>query len=107
MKLINKLVLTTVIAGVSASCFAISDSAKLGANAGAMSYCSKHFPDGNETTYKLLKLKTTKEFGDLDEGTKLKAMVYKKAAEDGDYLGDPLNKSRCNKLRKMLHVKYN
>jgi hypothetical protein len=53
-----------------------------------------------------LKLKTLEEYQDLDSGDRARALVMKKAAEDGEYLGDPLDKSRCNSLRKMLFVKY-
>ena len=87
---------------------AISDATKVGANAGAMSYCREKFADGDtEAKYDLLKLKTLGEFDDLDGSDKTKALVMKKAAEDGEYLGDPLSRGRCDSLRKMLYLKYN
>jgi len=86
----------------------ISDAAKIGANAGAMDYCEKRIARGDDKSkYKLLSISTYKEFDDLDSSDKTKALVYKKAAEDGDYLGDPLDEGRCDSLRKMLFLKYN
>ena len=86
---------------------AVSDAAKIGANAGAMSYCRDKFADGDtRAKYDLLKLKTYGVFDELDSDDKAKALVMKKAAEDGDYLGDPLTRDRCDSLRKMLYLKY-
>ena len=71
------------------------------------SYCYDHIASSKDKSkYRLLKLKTLEEYQDLDSGDRARALVMKKAAEDGDYLGDPLDKSRCNSLRKMLFVKY-
>ena len=87
--------------------YAITDASKIGANAGAMSYCYDHIASSKDKSkYRLLKLKTLEEYQDLDSGDRARALVMKKAAEDGEYLGDPLDKSRCNSLRKMLFVKY-
>ncbi|WP_244915545.1 hypothetical protein [Vibrio hyugaensis] len=87
--------------------YAITDASKIGANAGAMSYCYDHIASGKDKSkYRLLKLKTLEEYQDLDSDDRARALVMKKAAEDGEYLGDPLDKSRCNSLRKMLFVKY-
>jgi hypothetical protein len=61
----------------------ISDAAKLGLNAGAMQDCGDKFSgedDGGR--YKLLRIKLLKEFGDLPSDQKIKAQVYKSAAED-------------------------
>lgn len=86
----------------------ISEAAKIGANAGAMGYCKKKIAKGDDKSkYKLLSISTYKEFDDLDSSDKAKALLYKKAAEDGDYLGDPLDEGRCDSLRKMLFIKYN
>ena len=86
----------------------ISDAAKIGANAGAMEYCEKRIAKGDDKSkYKLLSVSTFKEFDGLDSSDRAKALVYKKAAEDGEYLGDPLDRDRCDSLRKMLFLKYN
>lgn len=99
------LILLTSTIGFNA--YAITDASKIGANAGAMSYCYDRVASGNDKSkYRLLKLKTMEEYQDLDSGDRARALVMKKAAEDGEYLGDPLDKSRCNSLRKMLFVKY-
>ncbi|MGR5212770.1 hypothetical protein ACPV4A_19665 [Vibrio rotiferianus] len=99
------LILLTSMVGFNA--YAITDASKIGANAGAMSYCYDHIASSKDKSkYRLLKLKTLEEYQDLDSGDRARALVMKKAAEDGDYLGDPLDKSRCNSLRKMLFVKY-
>lgn len=99
------LILLTSTIGFNA--YAITDASKIGANAGAMSYCYDHIASSKDKSkYRLLKLKTLEEYQDLDSGDRARALVMKKAAEDGDYLGDPLDKSRCNSLRKMLFVKY-
>ena len=77
---------------------AVSDAAKIGANAGAMSYCRGKFADGEtKAKFDLLKLKTLGEFDGLDGGKKAKTLVY---------LGDPLTRDRCDSLRKMLYLKY-
>jgi len=93
-------------AGVSADVF--SEAAELGANTGAMAYCGDEFADDDDDgRYKLLELKLLKEFGDLPDDQKAKALVLKKAAEDdGDYLGKRLDRDRCTSLRKMLYLKY-
>ncbi|KHT62549.1 hypothetical protein RJ45_17240 [Photobacterium gaetbulicola] len=88
--------------------YAVSDSAKIGANAGAMIYCYEHVASPSQhAKYKLLKLNTYDEYKKLPDGARAKALVVKKAAEDGDYLGDRLDKGRCDSLRKMLYIKYN
>jgi hypothetical protein len=38
--------------------------------------------------------------------TQAKALLVKKAAEDGDCLGRPLDRERCTSIRKLLVVKY-
>ena len=83
-----------------------SEAAKIGANAGAMKYCRDRVASkGDRSKYKLLAIKTAKIYDDLDSDEKVKALVYRKAAEDGDYLGDRLTESRCDSLRKILFVK--
>jgi hypothetical protein len=90
---------------VSAKVF--SESAKLGANTGAMKYCADNFANGNEKKYKLLRLKTLKEYDGLESDEKAKALILRKAAEDkGEYLGDKLDKKRCDSIRKILQLKY-
>lgn len=85
----------------------ISEAAKIGANAGAMRYCrDKVASKGDQSKYKLLVLKTAEEFDELDSGDKVKALAYRKAGEDGDYLGDRLTEARCDSLRKTLFIKY-
>lgn len=93
---------------VDASADVFSDSAELGANTGAMAYCGDNFADDDDDgRYKLLELKLLKEFGDLPDDQKAKALILKKAAEDdGDYLGKALDGDRCTSLRKMLYLKY-
>lgn len=106
MKARNAL-LTLLTSTIGFNAYAISDASKIGANAGAMNYCYDHIASGKDRSkYRLLKLKTLEEYDRLDSGDRAKALIMKKAAEDGDYLGDPLNNSRCNSLRKMLFVKY-
>ena len=91
----------------SASGDVISEAAKIGANAGAMNYCKdKIASDDDKSKYSLLSIKAMKEYKDLDSSDRVKALVYRKAAEDGDYLGDPLTEKRCDSLRKMLFIKY-
>ncbi len=86
---------------------ALSDAAEIGANAGAMSYCRDKFADKDtKSKYKLLKLKTYGVYDDLDGDERAKALILKNKAEDGDYLGKPLSKDRCDSLRKMLYLKY-
>jgi hypothetical protein len=85
-----------------------SEAAKLGANVGAMKYCADCCADeDDEKKYKLLRLKTLKEYGDLESDEKAKALILRKKAEDdGDYLGQKLDKDRCDSIRKMLYLKY-
>lgn len=104
-------VLTTTIACVfmlvAGNVAAVSEAAKIGANAGAMGYCADRFGSGDDKTrYKLLKIKTAKAYGDLAGDDRAKALIMKKAGEDGDYLGDPLTRDRCDSLRKVLYIKY-
>jgi hypothetical protein len=85
----------------------ISDEAKLGANAGAMNYCRDNFmTDDDKGLYNILALKTLEDFNRLSSGDKVKALVYKKAAEDGEYLGEPLGQIRCVELRQLLYIQY-
>lgn len=93
-------------AGATADVF--SESAKLGANTGAMAYCSDHFADDDDKgRYKMIRLKLLDEFGDLPDDEKAKALILKKAAEDdGDYLGKKLDADRCTSLRKTFYLKY-
>lgn len=106
----QKILLIGTIAGLalnSANADIVSDAAKLGANTGAMKYCrDKIASDDDRGKYNLLVLKTTEEYGDLDSDEKLKALVFRRAAEDGDYLGDPLTEDRCDSIRKILFLKY-
>lgn len=110
MKLMkNLIVIVVVIASVFLvrAALAVSDAAKIGANAGAMSYCKDEYAaDDDKGKYNLLTIKTFGVFDELDSDSKVKAMVMKKAAEDGDYLGKPLTKDRCDSLRKTLYLKY-
>ena len=99
--------LVTMIASpVSAQLF--SDEAQLGANAGAMKYCAECCADDDDKAkYGILKLKTLKAYDELGEEEKLKALIFrKKAEEEGDYLGKKLDKDRCDSIRKMLYLKY-
>jgi hypothetical protein len=90
----------------SAGAEVFSEAAKLGANTGAMQYCADHFADADQKNkYKMIRLKLIKEFDDLESGKKTKALVYRKAAEDkGEYLGDKLDKERCDSIRKLLYM---
>lgn len=84
-----------------------SEAAKIGANAGAMRYCrDKVASEADQSKYKLLVLKTAEKFDELDSSDKVKALAYRKAGEDGDYLGDRLTEARCDSLRKTLFIKY-
>lgn len=86
----------------------VSDASKLGANAGAMEYCRDNFmTDDDNGRYALLIAATTKDFGNIAESEdKTKALLMKKAAEDGEYLGDPLDAERCDSVRKILLTQY-
>jgi hypothetical protein len=85
-----------------------SEAAKIGANAGAMKYCKNRVASGDDRgKYNLLAIEATKRYDDLDRDEKRRALVTRKAAEDGDYLGDPLTKKRCDSLRKLLFLEYN
>lgn len=85
-----------------------SEAAKIGANAGAMKYCKDKVASGdNRGKYNLLAIEAAKRYDDLDRAEKRRALVTRKAAEDGDYLGDPLTKKRCDSLRKLLFLEYN
>jgi hypothetical protein len=85
----------------------ISKEAKLGANAGAMNYCRDNFmTEDDNGRYNILAIKTLEDFTRLPGGEKVKALVYKKAAEDGEYLGEPLDKERCEDLRQILYIQY-
>jgi hypothetical protein len=91
---------------VSADVF--SEAAKIGANAGAMKYCKNKVAAGDDRgRYNLLAIEATKRYDKLDRNDKRRALVTRKAAEDGDYLGDPLTKQRCDSLRKVLFLEYN
>lgn len=98
----------TVVLSTAAAADVFSDAAELGANTGAMAYCGENYADDDDDgRYKMLELKLLKEFGDLPDDQKAKAIVLKKAAEDdGDYLGKNLTENRCTSLRKMLYLKY-
>ena len=97
----------TVIAAPTASADVFSEAAKIGANAGAMKYCRDNIAsDSDQSRYKLLALQSAKEYDNLSSDDKVKALVYRKAAEDGDYLGDRLTEARCDSIRKVLFIKY-
>ena len=84
-----------------------SEAAKIGANAGAMKYCKDKVASGNNRgKYNLLAIEAAKRYDNLDRDDKRRALVTRKAAEDGDYLGDPLTKKRCDSLRKLLFLEY-
>ena len=84
----------------------VSDAAKLGANAGAMEYCRDNFMTNDDNgRYALLIAATTKDFASLD-GDKSKALIMKKAADDGEYLGDKIDAGRCGSIRKVLLTQY-
>ena len=112
MKSVNLSVFTGLAAmalfSVNVNADVFSDAAELGANTGAMAYCGDKFADKDDDgKYKVLELKLLKEFGDLPDDQKAKALILKKAAEDdGDYLGKRLDEGRCASLRKMLYLKY-
>jgi hypothetical protein len=83
-----------------------SDAAKIGANAGAMTYCKDNIAaEEDRGKYNLLAIKTLKEYDDLDSEDRLKALVFRKSAEDGEYLGDPLTEDRCDSIRKLLFLR--
>ncbi|WP_248641458.1 hypothetical protein [Vibrio crassostreae] len=106
MKLIKTLALSMIV--LTANAYAITDASKIGANSGAMNYCYDNFSDPSQNSkYKILKMKTYEKYRDLPSDERARALLMKRAAEDGDYLGDPLDKNRCNGLRKMLYIQYN
>ena len=71
------LILLTSTIGFNA--YAITDASKIGANAGAMSYCYDHIASSkNESKYRLLKLKTLREYQDLYRSDRTKVLVIKK-----------------------------
>ena len=99
--------LTSILPCNSAYADIFSEAAKLGANAGAMNYCRDNFmTEDDNGRYNILAIKTLEDFSNLPSGEKVKALVYKKAAEDGDYLGDQLNQERCEDLRQILYIQY-
>jgi hypothetical protein len=99
---------TAVLLSSHASADVFSESAKLGANAGAMEYCEDNFANKEDKgRYKMIRLKLLGELGDLPDDQKAKAVILQKAAEDdGDYLGKELDADRCERLRKTLYLKY-
>lgn len=101
------LTLGTLLAAT-ATCAQVSDASKLGANVGAMEYCRDNFmTDDDNGRYGLLVAATTKDFSNLSEdGDKTKALLMKKAAVDGDYLGKPLDAGRCESVRRILLTQY-
>jgi len=89
------------------SAWAVSEAAKIGANAGAMEYCRDNIASSDDRgKYNVVSLQALGEFNDLDSDDKLKALILKKAAGDGDYLGDPLDEDRCDGIRKLLFLRY-
>ena len=113
MKIKSKIMTLVAVTSISfigvgtATADVFSEAAKIGANAGAMQYCrDKVASKDDRGKYNLLAIQSAKEYDDLDSGDRLKALVYRKAAEDGDYLGDPLTEKRCDSIRKLLFVKY-
>ncbi len=84
-----------------------SEAAQLGADTGAMKYCAENIADDDEKgKYNLLKLKTLKAYDKLESEEKAKALILRRAAEDkGEYLGDKLDKKRCDSIRKLLMLK--
>lgn len=83
-----------------------SEAAKIGANAGAMKYCKNKVSGDDRGKYNLLAIEATKRYEDLERSEKRRALVTRKAAEDGDYLGDPLTKQRCDSVRRLLFLEY-
>ncbi|WP_394245468.1 hypothetical protein [Vibrio astriarenae] len=102
------LLVTAIIIGSigTAQADVFSEAVKTGANAGAAEYCLDRHAGDNKSKWRLLKVKTTKAYGDLNKEEHTKALIARKAAEDGEYLGDKLDGKRCNSLRKMMYVKY-
>ncbi|WP_261396524.1 hypothetical protein [Photobacterium rosenbergii] len=107
MKRVMTLIVASAWLFVIGNAYAVSDAAKVGANAGAMIYCYDNVAQSSQQSkYKLLKLHTYDEYKKLPDNERATALLMKKAAEDGDYLGDRLDKGRCDNLRKMLYLKY-
>ncbi|AXI46373.1 hypothetical protein QEZ52_07955 [Aliisedimentitalea scapharcae] len=106
-RLVSGLTVGALLAATATSA-QVSDASKLGANAGAMEYCRDNFmTDDDNGRYGLLVAATTKDFSNLSaDGDKTKALLMKKAAEDGDYLGKPLDAGRCESVRKTLLTQY-
>ena len=96
-----------VFAMSTAAADVFSEAAKIGANAGAMNYCKNKVSGDDRGKYNLLAIEATKRYEDLERSEKRRALVTRKAAEDGDYLGDPLTKQRCDSVRRLLFVEYN
>ncbi len=85
-----------------------SDAVKVGANAGAMSYCKDKVVSRNDRAkYNVQLVKALEEFDALDKKERRRAVVSKNAADKGDYLGNPLTKQRCESVRNTLIVRYN
>lgn len=102
--LLLSLTLVTLLAATASA--QVSDAAKLGANAGAMEFCRDNFmTDDDNGRYALLIAATTKDFASLTDD-KANALIMKKAAEDGEYLGDALDAGRCESIRKILLTQY-
>ena len=110
---LRRILMASLITGISifvlvpATADVFSEAAKIGANAGAMKYCKDKVASGDDRgKYNLLAIEAAKRYDDLDRGDKRRALVTRKAAEGGDYLGDPLTKQRCDSVRRLLFLEY-
>jgi hypothetical protein len=49
--------------------------------------------------------KLAPKYDDLNSEDRLKALVFRKSAEDGEYSGDPVTEDRCDSIRKLLFLR--
>lgn len=107
MKRSIKVLLSCALFTFSSYSLAFSDAAKIGANAGAMSYCKDNVISKNQRfKYNALAARSLREFNELGSGERTKALIWKNAANNGEYLGKPLTKKRCESVRNSLFVLY-
>lgn len=83
----------------------VSDATRLGSFAGAMRYCEDRY-GGSERRYRLARLRVAEALDKMERRDRIRALAARdRAYERGQFLGEPLDRKKCQSLLKISEWK--
>lgn len=83
----------------------VSDATRLGSFAGAMRYCEERY-GGSERRYRRARLRVAEALDKMERRERIRALAARdRAYERGQFLGEPLDRAKCQSLLKLSEWK--